>query len=214
MTHSKDITKELTKTVATGNTVVAAKCLLEFSTLPSVIYESPTQREEAVCAIKSLLKTFPRDVRIVAGSLCALSHVTGYSLEVPIPVYTILEAVNHHRSNLLIVQAVARLMKGHIQKSLDGLPLILNEASRWINQYPSDENLDHWVSHIMVSAVGYEPSEIKKAHGEVGANSISISIIQATVAAQSPQLQIEGQPWNQYILNNLFSRLRERSQNV
>lgn len=66
----------------------------------------------------------------------------------------------------------------------------------------------------MVSAVGYEPSEIKKAHGEVGANSISISIIQATVAAKSPQLQVEGQPWNQYILNNLFSRLRERSQNV
>ena len=55
-----------------------------------------------------------------------------------------------------------------------------------------------------------EPVEVKKEHGSLGEASIQVAVIKGAVAVQTMEVNVDGAPWNAFILQNLYPRLRIR----
>ena len=210
-TMSNTIVARLASAVASGDLYRMGQCLTSFIGR-TISYASLAEREEAVEGIMSALQAFPENATIVAGCIGAIAFATLHCVECSFPVVLLLNAVKPHEKDLLTVQAASRLFSYHVcsTKKLIGLPLLSEAAARWIEGYPNDGTVNYYAPLVLIVANEIHPIEIKKAHGEIGVETIGVATVKAATATRLVEVQVDGVDWNAYILSHLFPRIRVR----
>ena len=204
------VTAKLLAAVSTSDLKAAATCLTSYIH-GTATFDTVLERAAAVDAIVAAMKSFG-DAGMVAASLGALSHVSLMCTECALPMTTILKLTKPFENNLLVVKAASRLLSDHIcsPRKLVELPVVTEAAARFIALFPTDKDVCCWAAFILTEAMGMEPVEVKKEHGSLGEASIQVAVIKGAVAVQTMEVNVDGAPWNAFILQNLYPRLRIR----
>eukprot|EP00966_Prymnesium_polylepis_P052881 1224822-Prymnesium_polylepis.1 len=174
-------------------------------------FDTVFERAAAVDAIVVAMKGIG-DAGMIAASLGALSHVSLMCTECALPIVTIAKLAKPHENNIMVVKAASRLLSDHIcsPRKLEWLPVVTEAAARYITLFPTDKDVCCWVAFILTEAAGVEPMEVKKEHGSIGEAAIQVAVVQGAVATQTMEVNVDGAPWNDFILQNLYPRLRIR----
>ena len=163
---------------------------------------------------------FPSSLPVARASLCALSRIWGGGLTpfndtwVPTTkiVSTILKAMAAQANDLLTQQAGVRVLKMHTYSSFSLIkaPDVMDATANAMRNNPHDETIQHWGSELVCAINGMEPSDIVKAHGELGFQRIAVTSVELAVAMpRPPSLLVNGRPWQDVVLS-VHPRLRQR----
>ena len=60
-------------------------------------------------------------------------------------------------------------------------------------------------------AAGQVPEDVKMEHGWLGVEKMDVAIVKGAVATQLIEVCVNGNAWNEYVLSNLYPRLRIRA---
>ena len=194
-----------------GDRAIVMRCLATIVHDQTLMYPTRTDRTQTMDAIVTAAKTFPRDAGVVGGCLCALTHASGFAMEVSVPVGTVVDMVKAHEPNAMVVRAALRLLHCHVESSHVDLPRVAEATARWVKMYPNDRDVGYFAARIMMVAASLEPEEVRNHHGMVGEDALNVAIVTCAVAVGAVEVHIHGQAWNAYILNSLFARLRVRA---
>lgn len=188
------------------------RCLAMVVHDQTLTYPTRAHRTQMMDAITTAAKTFfPRDAGVVGGCLCALAHASGFAMEVPVRIGTVVDMVKAHESNAMVVRAALRLLHCHVAHSHVKLPCVAEMTVRWVKMYPNDQDVAYYAARIMMVAASLDPEEVRKHHGTVGEDTLNVAIVTCAVAVGAVEVHIHGQAWNAYLLDKIFPRLRERA---
>jgi hypothetical protein len=204
------VTAKLLAAVSTSDLKAAATCLTSYID-GSTTYSSIVEREAAVDAIVVAMKGFA-DAGMVAACIGALSHVSLMCTECAPPMATVLKLTKPFENNLLVGKAASRLLSDHIcsPRKVEWLPVVTEAAARFIALFPTDKDVCCWGAFVLTEAAGVESVVLKKEHGSLGEAAIQVAVVQGAVATQTVEVNVDGAPWNAFILQNLYPRLRIR----
>eukprot|EP00966_Prymnesium_polylepis_P306528 7083167-Prymnesium_polylepis.3 len=206
------VTAKLLAAVSASDTKAAATCLTSYIH-GTATFDTALERAAAVNAVVVAMKNFG-DAGIIAACLGALSHISLMCTECALPMTTIVKLTTPHLNNILVVKAASRLLSDHIcsPRKLERLPVVTEAAARYITLFPTDKDVCCWAAFILTVAAGVEPVEVKKEHGSFGEGTIHVALIQGAVATQTVEVNVDGEAWNAFVLQNLFPRFRFRQQ--
>ena len=191
---------------------MVVRCLATIVHDPTLTYPTRAHRTHMMDAIVTAAKTFfPRDAGVVGGCLCALTHASGFAMEVSVPVGTVVDMVKAHESNVMVVRAALRLLHCHVAHSHVELPRVAEVTARAVKMHPNDEDVAYYTGRIMIVAASLGPEEVRNHHGMVGEDALAVAIVTCAVAVGAIEVHIHGQAWNAYLLDKIFPRLRERA---
>lgn len=201
------ITHRLHAAIAVDDVEIVKACFSLY-VYDSPVYDSAAARTDAVEVVMAAARAWAHDASIIAGSCCAIAHISVQDL----PVEKVLAAVKPHERDALVVSAAARLLADHVDTSavLDHLPKLVQAVARWIFHHTEDSNIAWYGAYILIKAGGQEPDDVKREHGLLGVADLEVALVTGAVASQNSTVHVQGQPWNTYVLSNLFPRLRAR----
>ena len=174
----------------------------------SVSYLSVSDRKKSVDAILTVIEVWSNDAGMVAVCLGGILHSSLLCMEAAIPVDSLLNVAKKHEKDVIVVTSAARLFSFHVcsTNKLEGLPLVAEAGAKWIALHPMDADVNYYSVRILLQANTIE--EVKAVHGKVGEERIALATLKAAVATRIPQVEVNGEDWDKYILDNLFPRLR------
>lgn len=196
---------------AGGDRAMVMRCLATVVHDQTLTYPTRAHRTHMMDAIVTAAKTFPWDAGVVGGCLCAITHASGFAMEVSVPVGTVVDMVKAHESNAMVVRAAMRLLHCHVAHSHVELPRMAEVTVRWVKMHPNDQDVAYYAARIMIVAASLEPEEVRNHHGMVGEDALAVAIVTCAVAVGTIQVYIHGQAWNAYLLDKIFPRLRARA---
>lgn len=165
------------------------------------------ERQDVLDAIVEIVDVFAHDWEVVGAACCALFHASAGT--VPLPVSAVLAAARRHeRAHVAVLHAAARLLALHAATSHVNLPSVAEAMARWTTLHPREALLGHYVAHVMVRLGGLEPDHVRAFHSRAGCDALDVAIVTAAVASRVEALQVQGQPWQWFVLGRLYPRLR------
>lgn len=194
-----------------GDRAIVMRCLATVVHDPTLTYPTRAHRTQVMDAIVTAAKTFPRDAGVVGGCLCAITHASGFAMEVSVPVDTVVDMLKAHEFNAMVVRAATRLLHCHVAHSYVELPRVAELTARWVKIHPNDHDVAYFTARIMIIAASLEPQEVRNHHGMVGEDALNVAIVTCAVAVGAIEVYIQGQAWNAYLLERIFPRLRART---
>ena len=156
---------------------------------------------ESPSTILDAMVAFPKSPLVVGACLCALAHIDGEIIDLP----TVLPIVKRlERTHVAVVRAAARLVSLHATVP----PTVAQAVARWITLYPRDPDICYYGSIALLAAAGREPADVRKDHGRCGVVALDCAVIVGAVAMRRVEVYHGPTPWNDFVLDHLFPRLR------
>ena len=193
------------------------------------VYESTTTRahplaELAMDSVMQAIEAFPLDGGVVGRGMCALVHVGKDSCDdVAMPVDRVLDVLRTYEATArnqadppsradatLVVQTALRLLDHHVCSPhvMDALPRLSEATARWLQRYDDDPVVAFYGGLILIKVASQEARDVRGTHGRAGVDARDVAVVAGATAAKHVDVCVRGQPWNAYVLDTLFPRLR------
>lgn len=171
----------------------------------------------APLVIAECLTTFPKELGIARAALVAALFRSWKGGIFPFrgaPTKEVVKAIGKamltFKQDLLVVQGGLRLLRLHTSSEYQLVETVacVEAAAMGMRMFPLDDSVQHFGAHVIASANGMEPGDLKRAHGEIGYNSIVCTSV-AMAVNSPPSLRIGDTSWQDLVLA-CHPRFRER----
>ena len=206
-------TQQLLTAVRNNDAVATVHCVAAFVPADNVVADDPSDWKTAGEVLIAAVNMFPSQALLSGLALAALHRVGEWSDHVDAVVSI---ASRFQRggdgSAKKVVQCAARLLQAYVlsPRGMEKLPSVVTAAARWIEWFPDDEYVAYWCGIVLTTAAAIEPVDIKRLHGQSGVEAVAVGLVHGCTATRVTELTIEHRPWNQWVLDKLFPRMRPR----
>ena len=206
MPSAASITSRLVNATAAMDSGMVLRCLSTY--VHGNVTYNEGHRQAAVAAIAEAASALHDDMQVIGGCLCATVHASNSGADAEMPTALFVEAVRPHEGRVSVVRAAARLLRCHAWSPYvnQEQSVVAEACARYAAAHPRDVTVAEWVAHIMIALA------TSSDHDAYGEHTLRVATITCAVALRGiGEVRIDDKPWSDFVLTEMFPRLRERA---